>query len=243
MSMSKIIEHTQLHRCDLGEAWLNAPMQWSDFYAWIVNSTPNSEALILDAGAGEGKAKELFKQKNVTYIGVDSCVGSDHWNYGQVIKRDLNNLDFIETGTVNVVLLMQVLEHLEEPDSVIKEISRVMATGAKAFVSVPQTQGVHQVPFDYLRYTPYGIRALFERHGLKLKQISPQLCGDLVAGSSFLLWALKSADEDVKNPFNKLVVKIFIFLAKIGKRFLKYPDGEVKRHRNPIGYFACLEKQ
>jgi len=40
-------------------------------------------------------------------------------------------------------------------------------------LTTPQTWGVHEAPFDYFRYTEYGLRLLCERAGLVVQQIDP----------------------------------------------------------------------
>ena len=106
-----------------------------DFVGRMAASVP-AGALVLDAGAGEGRYQPEFA--HTRFIGVDLAVGDEAWNY--------NNLDALCTliempfrdNTFDAVLLTQVLEHVTEPQMVIKEIQRVLKPGGRLFLTVPQ---------------------------------------------------------------------------------------------------------
>jgi SAM-dependent methyltransferase len=53
-----------------------------------------------------------------------------------------------------------VLEHVENPASVMQEIERVLAPGGYAHIVVPFCHPFHEYPRDFRRYTPDGLRQL-----------------------------------------------------------------------------------
>ena len=55
-----------------------------------------------------------------------------------------------------------VLEHVRDPFRVAAEIRRVVRPGGLVFVQVPFLESVHGWPDDYFRFTPNGLRVLFE---------------------------------------------------------------------------------
>lgn len=91
----------------------------------ILNETKDGYK-ILDAGAGEGKLKDIFKSKSIEYCGVDLGVGHKDWDFSDVIEGDLENLHFVKDNGIDMVLLVQVLEHLKLPHIVLKELNRVL---------------------------------------------------------------------------------------------------------------------
>jgi len=113
---------------------------------------------ILDAGAGESVYKKYFSHCN--YKAIDLAVGESRWNYA--------NLDYvgslhempIEDDLFDAVLCTQVLEHLEWPRESVKEMHRVLKPGGKLYMTVPMAQNEHQVPYDFFRYTSYGIESI-----------------------------------------------------------------------------------
>jgi SAM-dependent methyltransferase len=53
-----------------------------------------------------------------------------------------------------------VLEHVEHPESVMREIGRVLAPGGFAHLVVPFCHPFHEYPRDFRRFTPDGLRQL-----------------------------------------------------------------------------------
>ncbi|HEV8614938.1 MAG TPA: class I SAM-dependent methyltransferase [Methylomirabilota bacterium] len=62
--------------------------------------------------------------------------------------------------SVEVVLLMQVLEHVTDPLRFLKESARVMRPGGFLCLTVPQYHIIHNHPGDYYRYTLQGLQHL-----------------------------------------------------------------------------------
>lgn len=61
------------------------------------------------------------------------------------------------------VLCTEMIEHLETPQKAIDEMFRVLKPGGKVILSTPFVMPLHDVPGDYFRYSPYGLRSLFSR--------------------------------------------------------------------------------
>lgn len=136
--------------------------------------------LILDAGAGESVYKKFFS--HCTYKAIDLAVGESRWNY--------SNLDYIgplhkmpiEDNQFDAVLCTQVLEHLEWPRESVKEMYRVLKPGGKIYMTVPMSQNEHQVPYDFFRYTSYGIKSIFMHAGFQNVVVNP-------LGGMWVRWA------------------------------------------------------
>jgi len=126
---------------------------------------------LLDAGAGEGRYRSYFA--HLHYVGIDLAVGDAAWDYsGLDVIGDLAHLPF-ENGTFDMVLCLEVLEHLPEPLLTLQELYRVLRPGGQLYFSVPMTWHQHQKPHDYYRYTSFGLRYLFERAGFTVAEMRP----------------------------------------------------------------------
>ncbi|HYN89143.1 MAG TPA: methyltransferase domain-containing protein [Ardenticatenaceae bacterium] len=130
------------------------------------------DSLVLDAGAGEGRFKPLFR--HTRYVGVDLAVGDVTWDYS-----DLDAICKLEqlglaSDTFDAVVCTQVLEHVAEPFLVLQELFRVLKPGGKIILSAPQSWAAHQIPHDFFRYTEYGLRYLLEKAGFVVDEIKPQ---------------------------------------------------------------------
>ena len=53
-----------------------------------------------------------------------------------------------------------VLEHVQHPDAVVREIGRVLAPGGYAHIVTPFCHPFHEYPRDYRRFTPDGLKEL-----------------------------------------------------------------------------------
>ena len=126
---------------------------------------------VLDAGAGEGRHRALFA--HCRYSGVDRAIGDPRWDYSQLDSiADLSELPFADES-FDALINLVVLEHVFEPDRVLKEFARVLKPGARALIAVPLAWEVHQAPHDYFRYTCHGLRRLLTEAGLRVETIRP----------------------------------------------------------------------
>lgn len=66
-------------------------------------------------------------------------------------------------GTFDFIYCISVFEHLLMPWKVVIEMNKVMKKGARAFISTHQTVGVHDMPWDFWRFSIWSWEALFNR--------------------------------------------------------------------------------
>lgn len=118
---------------------------------------------LLDVGCGH-RPYEPVAPPGVRWIGMDTKAsdrsGADAWALaGALPFRD---------GAFDTVLCTQVLEHVEDPGAAVAEMVRVLRPGGKLIVTVPQAWFLHEEPYDFWRFTRYGLRALLARAGAQL---------------------------------------------------------------------------
>jgi SAM-dependent methyltransferase len=129
------------------------------------------DARVLDAGAGEGRHARYFTGQR--YCGVDLAVGDRTWNYTRLdAVADLTRLPF-GAGCFDAAINIVTLEHVREPESVLREIARTLAPAAPLLAIVPHEWEVHQAPHDYFRFTRHGVEYLLERAGMVEIEIRP----------------------------------------------------------------------
>jgi SAM-dependent methyltransferase len=144
------------------------------------------EARILDAGAGECRYAPAFAHCN--YIACDRAVGDTAWDYTHIdVVADVSSLPF-RNGTFDAVLSANVLEHVSEPAAALRDIVAVLKPGGRLYMSAPFLgDPIHQEPYDFFRYTQYGLRHLIENAGLTPVSISP-MGGVFFLACSCLWW-------------------------------------------------------
>lgn len=138
------------------------------FIAEAARSVP-PKALVLDAGAGDGRYRHHFK--HATLHATD---------FLQVAKPyDLARIEFVSNlvalpsaaDIYDLVLCTQVLEHLPDPRSAIAGIARSLKPGGALWLSAPLFYEEHEAPFDYFRYTQYALRRMVEEQGMVVERI------------------------------------------------------------------------
>lgn len=130
----------------------------------ISKASPKVVGDVLDFGCGSKPYESLFS-KATSYIGVDIEVsGHNHQNSKIDFFYDGSTLPFPEQR-FDAIVCFEVLEHVFNIDAVLAEMSRVLKPGGKLLVSVPFAWDEHEIPFDFARYTSFGLRHVLERNG------------------------------------------------------------------------------
>ena len=119
-------------------------------------------ARLLDIGSGDAPYRELFTHVDyVTHDWENSIHPGAH-------EADLvGNADAlpVEPEAFDAVLLTQVLEHVPDPAAVLGEVRRALVPGGSLFMTAPLNWELHEMPFDFYRYTSEGLRHLLDGAG------------------------------------------------------------------------------
>ena len=135
-------------------------------------SQETARSVVLDAGSGESRFAASFRRH--LYVALDLGVGDPTWDYSKVgLMGDLLAIP-LASETVDIVLSIQVLEHVVSPSKVLGEIHRVLKPGGTLYLTAPQGWHEHQSPHDYFRFTRDALRLLFLEAGFRDATIEPQ---------------------------------------------------------------------
>ncbi len=122
---------------------------------------------VLDFGCGSKPYEELFT-KVEEYIGLDTkSSGHDHTKSKVDVFYDGGTLPF-DSESMDAVVSFEVLEHVFDPSQTLEEISRVLKPSGKFLISVPFAWEETEPPFDFARYTVFGLRHLLEQAGFEI---------------------------------------------------------------------------
>ncbi|MBD2187105.1 class I SAM-dependent methyltransferase [Pseudanabaena mucicola] len=130
----------------------------------IKNFSSELSGKILDVGCGTMPYRSLFNSVD-NYVGLeisrDGFLGEKDGKYyydGKQFPFDDNVFDGI--------LCNQVLEHVFNPDEFLQEMKRVIKPGGRILLTIPFVWDEHEHPYDYARYSTFGLKALLEKQGL-----------------------------------------------------------------------------
>ena len=109
------------------------------------------------------------------YVGIDvESSGADEAMKIPDLNFNGRDIPFSE-NFFDGILCTQVLEHAIDSDGLIRECNRVLKTGAKLIVSVPFVQREHEQPYDFRRFTSFGLVDLLEKNGFKVTTLTKVL--------------------------------------------------------------------
>lgn len=115
---------------------------------------------VLDLGCGEMPYREWMLRFCKTYTGIDWS-STPHKLRADVVA-DLNRPIPLEADIADTIVSISTLEHLNNPANLLNESYRLLRPGGVLVLQVPFMWHVHEAPFDYFRFTQYGLRKLAE---------------------------------------------------------------------------------
>lgn len=191
---------------------------------------------LVDLGCGKVPLYATYKD----YITENICV--DWGNSFHGIKYldyecDLSQKLPFNDNEFDTVILSDVLEHIAEPEKLMTEISRIMNYAGKLILNVPFYYSLHEMPYDYYRYTEFALSRFIKLSNLRMVFLIP-IGGAPEILTDILVKHIKSFPL-IGKPISIILQKItFLFVrTSFGKRI-----SEMTGKHFPFGYFLVAEK-
>ncbi len=159
----------------------------------------NCSGIVLDFGCGRQPYKLLFAHCT-QYLPVDFAdTKTKFYANGDVLIFDGQRIPLADSS-MDHILCTEVLEHVFTPVSVLAELNRVLRPGGTMLITVPFAWEEHDCPYDYARYTRFGLKYLAEQAGFEVVKESREgnyiqtltqlactyLCGRIIPANRFL---------------------------------------------------------
>ena len=122
---------------------------------------------LLDFGCGAKPYRELFTRCD-KYVGCDiTDSGHDHVNEDIDVYYDGVSLPF-KDESFDSIFSSEVFEHVINLEVILPELNRVLKRGGKMLITVPFVWNEHEIPYDFRRYTSYGIKKALNKYGFRV---------------------------------------------------------------------------
>jgi SAM-dependent methyltransferase len=182
---------------------------------------------ILDLGCGLKPYQTYFK--NMQYVGIDvEESGRNKDDKLTDVQFDGISIPFND-AEFDACICTEVLEHAVDPDALLMEVNRVLKNGGSLLITVPFMWGLHELPYDFRRYTLFGLSKAVAKCGF-----SVELEERLTAGSNAILAIINS---ELNNYLNNVVFfKDLSLLRRLAYKLV------LLMHKTLIIFLGCLWK-
>ena len=164
----------------LGRTLMNLALQ---------NITVSGQGIDLGAKSGDASYYRFLKVAPGTRIIFTDLYPTDP----SVLRVDLERTLPIAGDSQDFLLLLNVLEHLFDFSTCLRECHRILRPGGRLIGAVPFLVAVHRDPDDHWRYTDSTLNRLLAAAGFHHNQITPLATGPLGASYTQLEQLLRPA--------------------------------------------------
>lgn len=193
-------------------------------------------SLVLDAGAGIQPYRHLLEHTNYEAADFEKV---DKEYAKSTYVCDLRNIP-TEDSRFDFILFNQVMEHLPEPEKVLNELNRVLKPNGKMIYTGPLFYEEHEIPYDFFRYTQYGLNELFKRTNFNIERLDwmEGYFGTVGYQLNRMAMYLPTKPKDIGSGFSGYLLAPLMFITKVwfGLLSIGFHKREVKKKFTKKGY-------
>ena len=129
---------------------------------WLAAQAGLLHGRLLDNGCGNQPYRQWYEPFVDEVVTLDATTGD-----GVAVLGFADQLPFADQS-FDSVLATEVFEHVQNVERAAAEMFRVLRPGGIALVTVPYLYPTHEAPYDFRRFTHFGLADLVRRHGFEL---------------------------------------------------------------------------
>ena len=188
----------------------------SFLHKWLrERALPAARGRLLDYGCGGQPYRALFEAAVESYATADVAAYA-----GKPVDVLLVPNQKVPLGdaSFDTILASQTLEHVPDPAFYVGECARLLRSGGMLILTAPMQWRHHEVPYDYFRFTRYGIELLLKNCGFEVVEVA-STGGVFALIGQILLNHI--AERGKRRPLLfRLVNRLALWLDR------RHPDGE-----------------
>jgi len=174
---------------------------------------------LLDLGCGKVPLYEAYK----AFVSENICAD---W------ENSLHKNEYLDT-TIDLNL-----NNLRYPETILKEMYRIIKDKGKILINVPFYYWLHEEPDDYFRYTSYALESILKESGFEIKELNalggaPEVLADISAKN---IQALPYIGKIISISIQSITW--YFVKTRLGKKISKLTS-----RKFPIGYYLIAQKQ
>lgn len=200
---------------------------WLFVRAYLKGLPPAGVAI--DLGAGRSPFRPKFPA-TWRYVTVDPFSPADYANLSD-LPTDVQ---------ADLVLLTEVLEHVPDPDAVLKEVQSHTKPSGRLLITVPFNARVHGAPNDFRRWTPAGLEQLLTPAGWVIERLEPHGSDITTLAAKLIFLCARRLTQPVTAIPAAVALVVFglplLLLAHVCLRL------DLGAKDDPLGFFVIAKK-
>ncbi|GAB1408850.1 hypothetical protein MASR1M90_00040 [Desulfovibrionales bacterium] len=134
-------------------------------YKYIKQFSAHLYGDILDIGCGQKPYAHFCNYKR--YVGLELDTPENRKSKKADFFYDGVAIPFENSG-FDCIMINQVFEHIFTPNEFLREVNRVTKIDGMLLLTVPFVWDEHEQPFDYARYSSFGIKYILVENGFEV---------------------------------------------------------------------------
>lgn len=189
----------------------------SQLNLWIETiGKPFARGVLLDYGCGGQPYRTIFADGISQYIGADVATAAD--TKLDIILIPGHDAPLPDTS-VDTILSTQTLEHVYDFQHYLSDCNRLLRQDGRLIITVPMQWRLHEQPFDYWRFTRYGLEKTLSDHGFNVVSMAP--CGGVFSLLGQIFLSHLSERGKSKPCLNRLINRLAL---RLDKRYQDHED-------------------
>jgi SAM-dependent methyltransferase len=167
---------------------------------------------VLDIGCADRWVESQLPD-TCEYLGLDyPDTGRDLYGARPDVFADARKLPLAD-ASVDTVLILEVMEHLQHPADALAEIARVLRPDGKLLLSMPFLYPIHDAPHDFQRLTRFGLMRDTAAAGLRVEMLCPSLDSSRSTGLIACIACAGMALESIRRRAPGMILVPFLLAA------------------------------
>jgi SAM-dependent methyltransferase len=196
--------------------------------ALVSDFAGNDENIGLNFGSGDTRPHDRFINLDVQNVGAVDIVSD-----GSRIP--------LKDSSIDLLITQEVLEHIQDYQSALAEIERVLKPGGKVYCQLPFQIGFHPGPYDFRRFSRQGIIALFDTPKWQIEKVGISV-GHGTAAYRILVEFAAVTFSVLHSSLYRPVKGLSAILLYPLKMFDAITHLSKERDRIPGGYFVVATR-
>ncbi|GAB7004488.1 hypothetical protein JCM18899A_19610 [Nocardioides sp. AN3] len=138
-----------------------SPVVYSQYQVTLPLIRAKAHGRFIDLGCGEMPYRPFVESQTDEYHTFDI----EERTAGVTYVGDIQSMPQVPSGYYDTAVSLEVFEHVPDPRAAASEVFRVLRPNGTFIMSVPHMSRLHEEPYDFFRYTKYGVRRILEDAG------------------------------------------------------------------------------